>query len=195
MDSVRIYSELISRARAEGRIKGSDLYLELHHVRPRCVGGDDSDGNRVLLTAREHFLAHWLLVRISPKSFKLACAWNAFCQNPHGRRTTSHLYEYAKLHRNRLLRENADGWKQKVSATVSSQIWIKMGSVSFRVRPEELQRKLDEGWTRGRVIQHRMSPTQETRLKMSRAQKGRKLSPARRLVCARAAQGTSWMTD
>lgn len=36
-------------------------YYEAHHIIPKCKGGKNSIDNIVLLTAREHFLAHWLL--------------------------------------------------------------------------------------------------------------------------------------
>jgi hypothetical protein len=43
------------------RFKGDGNYYESHHIVPRWMGGTDSDDNLVLLTAREHYLAHYLL--------------------------------------------------------------------------------------------------------------------------------------
>jgi len=31
-------------------------YIERHHILPRSLGGDDTDGNVVALTAKEHFI-------------------------------------------------------------------------------------------------------------------------------------------
>lgn len=39
-------------------------YYEKHHIMMRSMGGDNSPDNIVYLTAREHYLAHWLLWRI-----------------------------------------------------------------------------------------------------------------------------------
>ncbi|MEI6051267.1 MAG: NUMOD3 domain-containing DNA-binding protein [Opitutaceae bacterium] len=39
-------------------------YTEKHHIIPRSLGGDDSSANLVNLTAREHFICHWLLTKI-----------------------------------------------------------------------------------------------------------------------------------
>ncbi len=39
-------------------------YTEKHHIIPRSLGGDDSSANLVDLTAREHFICHWLLTKI-----------------------------------------------------------------------------------------------------------------------------------
>lgn len=50
--------------------KRSGFYFEGHHIIPKCKGGTGNstrpknNPNIVLLTAREHFLAHWLLWRI-----------------------------------------------------------------------------------------------------------------------------------
>jgi hypothetical protein len=39
-------------------------YVELHHVLPKSLGGSDTKDNIVALTAREHFVCHWLLTKI-----------------------------------------------------------------------------------------------------------------------------------
>ena len=52
-------------------------YYEKHHIIPRCMGGLDEDSNYVLLTYREHVLAHVLLSILNPESFKLKFALNA----------------------------------------------------------------------------------------------------------------------
>lgn len=46
---------------------GSSNYYENHHIIPRSLNGSNSSENLVLLTAREHFICHWLLVKIFPK--------------------------------------------------------------------------------------------------------------------------------
>jgi hypothetical protein len=46
------------------RVKNSDTYYENHHILPRSMGGSNDPENLVLLTVREHFIAHWLLWRI-----------------------------------------------------------------------------------------------------------------------------------
>lgn len=67
------YEALIAKARARSEV---GTYAEEHHVLPRSMGGSDTADNLVRLTAREHFLAHWLLYRIHKtpamaRSFKL----------------------------------------------------------------------------------------------------------------------------
>ena len=71
MNYVKHYAMLIEKARGRPTPAG---YLESHHVVPRSMGGDDSAGNLVSLTAREHFVAHWLLFLIH-RNRSMAVAW------------------------------------------------------------------------------------------------------------------------
>ena len=62
MDYQKIYNNLIeSRKNKPLKI---DEYYEKHHIIPRCLGGPDDEHNLIKLTYREHFIAHWLLVKI-----------------------------------------------------------------------------------------------------------------------------------
>jgi hypothetical protein len=58
-----IYFSIIENARL--RVLPKDQYKETHHIIPRSMGGDDSSNNLVDLTAREHFICHKLLVRMT----------------------------------------------------------------------------------------------------------------------------------
>lgn len=62
-----IYKNLIDNAIIEKRIKSTEIYYENHHIIPKHMGGDNSNDNLVLLTFREHVLAHYLLWRIYKK--------------------------------------------------------------------------------------------------------------------------------
>lgn len=64
MNYERLYKELVSKAQL--RSLDSSIYVEKHHIVPKCMGGDNSKDNLVYLTAKEHFLAHKLLVRVYP---------------------------------------------------------------------------------------------------------------------------------
>ena len=39
-------------------------YCEKHHITPRSLGGSNNKSNLVYLTAREHFICHWLLTKM-----------------------------------------------------------------------------------------------------------------------------------
>lgn len=65
------YDLLVQRARERTKPEG---YVERHHVIPRCMGGNNTSNNLVYLIAREHFVAHQLLMKIYPESTKLVIA-------------------------------------------------------------------------------------------------------------------------
>lgn len=58
----RLYYRLITNAQSKNRTK-KDAYYESHHILPRSLGGTNRKDNLVLLTAREHYIAHLILVR------------------------------------------------------------------------------------------------------------------------------------
>ena len=60
MNYARIYNQIIER-RLNIPFKG---YVEEHHIVPVSLGGSNSKDNLVKLTAREHFVCHWLLVKM-----------------------------------------------------------------------------------------------------------------------------------
>jgi hypothetical protein len=54
------YDQIITAAQ---RREIPRCYSELHHIKPRSLGGGDDTSNLVRLTYREHFLVHWLLTK------------------------------------------------------------------------------------------------------------------------------------
>lgn len=103
MNYKKNYSEYIAAVKSSGRIL--DGYKETHHILPRCLGGDDSSDNLVELTAREHFLAHYLLAKIYPGNIKIIMAFLAMCRvnSWQKRYVNSRLYEALKIKRKKLV--------------------------------------------------------------------------------------------
>jgi len=58
------YWALIRKAQAEGRKKTRPYQYDRHHIIPECFGGGRGS-NLVLLTRREHYVAHLLLIRMT----------------------------------------------------------------------------------------------------------------------------------
>ena len=79
MNYQKIYDQIIKRSQSETRVKGNGTYYEQHHILPKCLGGCDNDDNKTLLTAREHFLCHWILHRLNPDNSKLTHAFHMMC--------------------------------------------------------------------------------------------------------------------
>jgi len=58
----RWYYQIVDRARRRGQ---PNEYYEKHHIIPACLGGINSEFNIVNLTYREHYIAHWLLTKMT----------------------------------------------------------------------------------------------------------------------------------
>ena len=71
MDYAKIYNSICVNAK-QRYIEG---YTEIHHIVPKCLGGNNSKENLVNLTAKEHFLCHKLLCEIYPENEKLLYAF------------------------------------------------------------------------------------------------------------------------
>lgn len=56
-----IYYQIIDKAKLR---KNLDSYYEMHHIIPKSLGGSNKKVNLVALTAREHFICHWLLTKM-----------------------------------------------------------------------------------------------------------------------------------
>lgn len=104
MDYKAIYYKIIENAKKEtengNRYVG---YYEKHHIQPRSLGGNNDKENLVKLTAREHFICHWLLVKMYDKGTternKMLCAlWKMQCINKDQKRyINSRAYEALRI--------------------------------------------------------------------------------------------------
>ena len=105
MNYLKIYCKLVKFAENRNWKKNYDgLYLEGHHIFPISIYGKND--RIVYLTAREHFLAHWLLYKIclkrygikNRKTFNMGSAFAMMCvSNDLQERTyTSRQYEIAR---------------------------------------------------------------------------------------------------
>lgn len=99
----RIYYTIIRRAKT--RVLPTDSYKEVHHVFPKSFGGADSPDNLITLTAREHFVCHWLLTKMVTGSLqqKMIFAFTAMLklksknQHRYTSKLTARLYEKYKI--------------------------------------------------------------------------------------------------
>ena len=104
MNYQKIYDQIIERAKTR-KLEG---YKEKHHIIPRCIGGGNEKSNSVELTAREHFLCHWLLHEIYPDNSKLFYAFSMMCNVVPNEKIVRHkpsskIYEYLKKKRSYFL--------------------------------------------------------------------------------------------
>ncbi len=136
MDYQKIYDQICSRAKKEveyriKRKKSGEEYYEGHHIMPQCMGGlGKSDQyyhpNIVLLNAREHFIAHWILYELYPNNRLMAFSFDMMCKvkdkNQKRYIPSSRIIEYAKkqasiLHHSKLKEYKSKNNKQRKGKT------------------------------------------------------------------------------
>lgn len=96
MNYRQIYDNLMTKAKLRGLDKAAlSYYTEEHHVVPICLGGSDVESNLVLLTGREHYVAHLLLTKFKTGQdyYKCQHALGAMTTMKDLRRLTSHQFE------------------------------------------------------------------------------------------------------
>lgn len=74
-------------------------YVEKHHIIPRALGGSNDDSNIVNLSAREHFVCHLLLTKMTTgeDSIKMQYAVGKFIQIAPGQGRSFTSWEYKKI--------------------------------------------------------------------------------------------------
>ena len=96
------YKKLINHY-VNSRVEG---FVELHHIKPKCLGGTNDNKNIVPLPPKAHFIAHYLLWKAYPNEIKLSQAFGMMCVNNKSqhRRVSSRMYEQAKVARSSALK-------------------------------------------------------------------------------------------
>lgn len=113
MNYRKIYADIIRRAKERPKPK---CYTERHHIVPKSLGGLNKKENLAVLTAREHFICHWLLVKMYDKGTeerkKMLSAFFLMRLNPNGtgkRYISARVYEKYRYEYKELLSEHQKG--------------------------------------------------------------------------------------
>lgn len=126
MDYKKHYEALCKSRKSLLRTKQDGVYYEMHHIIPKSLGGTDDKNNLVLLTPKEHYIAHLLLYfqykQIGgPALRKMAFALVGMAANRNYTRSSitsriySNLREAARLSRLGHKVENTDKYKKPKS--------------------------------------------------------------------------------
>jgi hypothetical protein len=132
-------------------------YTERHHIIPKCYVENNNKENLVRLSAREHFICHWLLTKMTDnlslqRKFTYALNRMTCANEKHERNYISRYYEIAR---------------KKHSEMMSGKNNPMYGSK--RIVSEETREKLSKS-SKGRIF------TEETKLKISSSKKGKSRS-------------------
>lgn len=108
----KTYYSIIDRAKSRAKLS---CYTEKHHIIPKSMGGSNRKDNMIVLTAKEHFLCHKLLVKMTSGVYKNKMAYAlwamATLNNPAQQRykIRSSEYESLKIQRSKMLSETTKG--------------------------------------------------------------------------------------
>lgn len=126
MNWKKVYDQIIENAKSRILLG----YSESHHIVPKCLGGNDSSDNLVSLTAREHFICHMILCKITDGSDRSKMTWALHRMTFNGSyRVNSRQYEYIRKCHAKNVSENHpsyrdSSWSSKVSVS-NKQSWAK----------------------------------------------------------------------
>jgi len=190
MDYRIIYKKLTDKVRLGYRSKKDGVYYEAHHIKPRCFGGE-GDGrnikhsNIVLLTPKEHYIAHLLLVAIYSDSPCMKKAlWN-MCQTGSDKRYKPSARIFEKI-RNEYLKsiQGINGTFYGKKHTIESLIKIgtaSKGRKSYlgKKHSEQAKQKMANS-RRGKIF-----ITKETKQKISAAVSGGNHYRAIPIICTK----------
>lgn len=163
------YFQLIFRAQT--RILPRTDYRERHHIIPKSLGGSDNSENLVPLTAREHFICHWLLTKMltgkerSPMVYALfAMRTGHSKQHRYHTKITSRAYSTLKKERSSIVSKQLTG--RPVSQETKHKMSASQKGIPRKLHSEETKAKMS-------VSQRNRPPDSiETRLKKSLASTG-----------------------
>lgn len=150
MNYSKIYNDIIENAKQ----KSYDDYTEKHHIIPRSLGGTDEPSNLVILSAREHFICHYLLTKIHKNNqsnfYKMVKAFiMMFCSSKKQLRySPSRNYEILK-------KEFAKAQSINQLGSNNSQFgthWI-TNLIEDRKHPKHLM--IPDGWYMGRKSKYK----------------------------------------
>ena len=147
-------------------------YSEKHHIIPKSIGGNDSVENLVSLTAREHFIAHLLLTKITFGENKSKMINAVFCMiNMNQTKVNSRSYEKLKIEYSKHMRENNPVFLEQTRKKIGNTLkeYYRNNKVPFQGKKHtEESKKLISEKRKG------MKFTKEHKLKLSLAHKGKK---------------------
>jgi hypothetical protein len=168
------YKNIINSAQSRADVPSD--YYEIHHVIPRCLGGNNLPENLAKLTAREHFICHWLLTKcVNKHRHKINFAlWNMMnLENEHQQRykITSRKYQ--------LLKENlTETFKTFLGKKHTAESRQKMSETRKKLIAEGAI-KVNENKEKYKTIAEKRTGqkhSEETKAKIGKAHKGKTIS-------------------
>lgn len=194
MNYNRIYASIVLRAQADyGQRRWQQKhgqYYELHHIIPKTLGGVDRLQNRALLTAKEHFICHWLLTKLYPVDSNeyrkmMFAFWRMRSTNDNHRRyINARIYETLRCQFAKVVGYTTAitqrGQRNSHYGTRWYTNYITGESKVFRMPPDAKE------WVRGRNLYHGQNTSIRSKIFAYAKQKGQ---PCGKICAANASSG------
>ena len=171
------YNAIIDKARNRN-LQG---YKESHHIIPRSLGGADIKDNLVNLTAREHFICHWLLIKMhtGESKSKMMYALNGMKrtnreQERYETAITSRVYqklkeEFGRIHSQTMKGRKAPNKGKPMSEEQKAKIRATKAANPYKPSAELIAQRVEK--------QKGQKRSQEAKDKISAALKGKLKGP------------------
>lgn len=164
------YFSIIKNAAQEYRKKKEGRYFERHHIIPKSFGGKNGR-NIILLTAKEHYICHHLLVKMvsGNEKFKMLCAFTQLSGRMQGNDfVTARDFETKKKELSVIRSEKMKGkgfcymsketrqrnLEGRDNSYLRSRVWLKneiTGESKF-VMKEDAEEMMNNGWEKGMIV-------------------------------------------
>ena len=177
----KYYYKLIQKAKDRNLSKGNGVYLEEHHIIPKSLNGSNEPENLVLFTAREHYIAHRLLTKMTDGESHKKMWLALFCMvsaNNCYKLSKSKTYEkirsecgkmnsgknhvrYGTKHNDETklkMREKKVGYRMSddhysfLSETQKGRVCMNNGIRNYFVKPGDVSLKESEGLVKGKIV-------------------------------------------
>lgn len=154
MEYKSLYNKIIENAQKD-LANRNDGYYEKHHIIPKSLGGSNNKENLVKLTAKEHFICHWLLVKMYKKGSeernKMLYAFWFMKSNPNNnkRYINSRAYEKYRIEYSKLVSKYMS--IQQIGSN-NSQFGFKWYTNRNTGECKKFKEKPDAFWIEGRNL-------------------------------------------
>jgi hypothetical protein len=178
------YSKIYFAITANAKSRIVQGYTEHHHIIPESLGGPTTAENMVHLTAREHFICHWLLVKMTEgkdRSDMLYALNGMRAENKHQHRyntkITARVYEKYRI-------EFAENHSKRMKGRPAKNKGIPMSDDQKQLLREKAKANHANGKVYSKESQKKRlaklvgyKHSEETKLKQSLAQKNKPKGP------------------
>ena len=184
------YDRLIERAKHRSILP--NFYYEIHHIIPRCLGGNNKKENLVKLFPEEHYVAHQFLVKLYPNEVGLKYALHIMTvENLYQQRSCNKEYAWVRKQYSEACkgRKLSSEHREKIGKSLKGKRKNKSYEEQYGKEKAEELRKIKSEQLTGR------KKSAEAEAKRIEARKGFKHSDETKILMSESAKKRSPVTN